>query len=90
MGHSVPWLIGERGLPSMSIELAVARVDDLGAADGAVGADRLGDLQAGDARARLARLARRGVRTHAPVGGAADAGKVSQLLEGLGASHLYR
>src|SRR4051812_15525839 len=53
-------------------ELAAARVDDLAAADGAVRADALGDLQALDPGARLPGPLRDRVRAHAPVGGPPD------------------
>src|SRR3954464_13926299 len=64
-------------------QLAVARVDDLAAADGAVRADRLGGLQAGDARPRPLGLARGGPRPHPQVGQAPDAGRLAQPLPGV-------
>ena len=46
LGQSVPWLIGRARVALDVDELAAAGVDDLAAADRAVGADRLGRLQA--------------------------------------------
>src|SRR5262249_35610802 len=62
-------------------ELAVARIDELAAADRPVGADRLGDLQPCDPRARLAGVARDRVRAESPVGGATHDRKLAQPLE---------
>ena len=67
-------------------ELAAARVDDLAAADRAVRADGLRDLQAGGAGAGLLGLPGDGVRPESPVGGAADDGQVTHALEALGAT----
>ena len=62
-------LVDRRARVALDVdELAAARVDDLAAADRAVGADRLGGLQPGDPRAGLLGLARRRARAHAPVG----------------------
>ena len=40
LGQSVPSLIGLSGSPSMSMSLPALGVDELAAADGAVGTDR--------------------------------------------------
>src|SRR3954452_18149859 len=62
-------------------QLAVARVHELAAPEGAVGADRLGDLQPGDPRARLARALRGRGRAEPPVRGASDDGQLTKPLE---------
>ena len=78
-------LVDRRARVALDVDqLAVARVDELAAADGAVRADGLRDLQAGDPRAGLLGLARGGERPEAPVGGAADDGQLAQALEARG------
>src|SRR3954470_20404191 len=62
-------------------ELAVARVDALAAADGAVRADRLGGLQARHARARAQGLVGDRGRTQSPVQDPAEPRHPTQPLE---------
>src|SRR3954462_15516804 len=62
-------LVDRRARVALDVdELAVARVDDLPAADRAVGAHRLGDLQPRDARAGPLRALGDRVSAHPPVG----------------------
>ena len=83
-------LVDRRARVALDVdELAAARVDDLAAADRAVGADRLGDLQARDAGAGPLRAACDTARgAHAPVQDATQAGEAAHGGEGPGAAVL--
>ena len=81
-------LVDRRARVALDVDqLAAARVDELPAPDRAVGAHRLGDLQAGDARAGRAVVGRHGARAHAPVERAAEERDSPHAFEGGRASH---
>src|SRR5215218_9751909 len=75
-------LVDRRARVALDVDqLAVAGVDDLAAADRAVGADGLRGLQPGDPRAGLLGLLRDGDGAEAPIGGAPDDRQVSDAAE---------